>query len=158
MAKGHWSKWATYYSYLVPWKNCLWFSKKNSQLLSCQSNKSIIKIEFVYNRIFETHLKNIIMSRQCFEINQTNVLNPYYIEIWTWKIELIKNGNIQVRKSSLKKRRRNVTAIVSIQRNTATTIFVSTIYVVRKMNQNSTYFSKFMLESSKQTYSKNYFE
>ena len=33
MAKGHWSKWATHYRI-----NCLWFSKKSPQLLSCQPN------------------------------------------------------------------------------------------------------------------------
>ena len=28
---------------VIPWKNCLWFSKKNPQLLSCQSNTFIFR-------------------------------------------------------------------------------------------------------------------
>ena len=35
----------------VPWKNCLWFSKKNPQLLSCQPNNRIYYI-YMWNCIY----------------------------------------------------------------------------------------------------------
>ena len=67
-------------SYLVSWKNCLWFSKKNPQLLSCQPN---IIIRYLYSSRVKEKMEHLL--------NGINIPRRK-VTIWRWNGVRIRMG------------------------------------------------------------------